>query len=118
VPQTGEVVHAPKIAPLDLEIRFAMTAAEIVARTRLETAWFAHSAKRVRVVRARVASPTGAASEPGRVLRVDHDGVLVACGDGAVLLVEVQPEGRSAMSATAWANGARFAQSPWPVSLA
>jgi len=118
VPQTGEVVHAPKIAPLDLEIRFAMTAAEIVARTRLETAWFAHSAKRVRVVRARVASPTGAASELGRVLRVDHDGVLVACGDGAVLLVEVQPEGRSAMSATAWANGARFAQSPWPVSLA
>jgi len=49
-------------------------------------------------------SPAGA---PGAVLAVDADGLLVACGDGAVRLTEVQPPGRPRMPARAWANGAR-----------
>lgn len=125
-PQTGEVVHAAKIGPDDLEIRFTMDAAAIVARTRLETAWFDMSGKRVRVLRARLVTSADQVdvSEreldrgPGRVLRVDRNGVVVECGDAAVLLVEVQPEGKSVMPASAWANGARIDTSTRFASLA
>lgn len=116
--QHGEVVHAAKIDASELRVRWGASARDIAALSRLETAWFSFSGKRMRVLRARVATHVVANAVPGRVLRVDHDGVLVACGDGAVLLSEVQPEGKSAMSAAAWANGARLAQSSSPVSLA
>ncbi|MFM8529658.1 MAG: methionyl-tRNA formyltransferase [Ilumatobacteraceae bacterium] len=116
--QNGEVVHAAKIDASELRVRWTASAHDISALARLETAWFSFSGKRIRVLRARAATATDANAAPGRVLRVDRDGVLVACGDGAVLLSEVQPEGKSAMSAAAWANGARLAQSSEPVSLA
>jgi methionyl-tRNA formyltransferase len=46
-------------------------------------------------------------------LRVSRDGVEVQCLDGVVRLVTVQPEGKSPMAASDWANGARL-----PASLA
>lgn len=42
--------------------------------------------------------------EPGTVLAA-ADRLLVACGDGALTLREVQPAGRSRMAAGAWARG-------------
>ncbi len=45
------------------------------------------------------------ASPPGTVRGIDFHGVLVRCGVGAVRLLEVQPSGRSRMSAEAWARG-------------
>jgi len=60
----------------------------------------------------RAAAAPGAAARggaaPGEVLAVDAAGVLVACGDGAVRLTEVQAAGRPRMAARAWANGARI----------
>lgn len=53
---------------------------------------------------ARVVSPPAAA--PGTVVSVS-DGVVVACGEGAVRLVEVQPEGRRRMDADAFVRGYR-----------
>jgi methionyl-tRNA formyltransferase len=40
-----------------------------------------------------------AAGEPGRVLRVDANGILVACGHGALRLVELQKPGGRRLSA-------------------
>ena len=40
-----------------------------------------------------------AAGTPGVVLRSDRNGILVAAGRGAVLLREVQPEGKRRMAA-------------------
>ena len=52
------------------------------------------------------ADPLGHASRPGRVLAADpSDGVLVSCGEGAVLLREVQPSGSRRMTAADWING-------------
>jgi methionyl-tRNA formyltransferase len=51
-----------------------------------------------------------AAGEPGEVLAVDADGLVVACGEGAVRLTEVQAAGKPRMPASAWANGARIRQ--------
>jgi methionyl-tRNA formyltransferase len=50
--------------------------------------------------------PPDEEAEPGTVLRADVDqGVLVATGEGSVLLAEVQPSGKRRMSAADWING-------------
>ena len=118
-PQRGEPTHAAKIEPSELQIRWAATAREIVALTKLETAWFMFGGKRVRLLAARVdegtvgntVGNTVGGTVAGTVMRTDADGVTVACGDGAVTLLTVQPEGKTAMSAAAWANGARLPSS-------
>jgi methionyl-tRNA formyltransferase len=46
----------------------------------------------------------------GTVLAVDADGLVIACGEGAVRLTEVQAAGKPRMGARAWANGARITQ--------
>ena len=47
----------------------------------------------------------GAAGEPGTVLDARDDGILVACGEGAVLIREVQPPGKRRMNAADWVRG-------------
>jgi len=56
----------------------------------------------LRVFRSSVEEGSGGA---GEVLSVDGEGPLVACGEGAVRLMEVQPEGRKIMSGSAYING-------------
>ena len=46
--------------------------------------------------------------EPGMISSVGRDGVVVGTADGALLLTHVQPAGKPAMRAEAWANGARL----------
>ena len=117
--QHGEPTHAAKILPSELQVQFTMNVREVVARTKLEAAWFVYLTKRVRVLRAQP-SPNllPAGSAPGDVLSVSPAGVEVACSDGAVLLVSVQPEGKNAMAAVDWANGARLGTSLAAASLA
>ncbi len=68
--------------------------------------------KRLKILATRVDPLSG---EPGIVLALDGDGPVVACGSGALRLLEVQPEGRPAMpgraflNGTAWATGQRLA---------
>ncbi|MFM8645298.1 MAG: methionyl-tRNA formyltransferase [Actinomycetota bacterium] len=121
--QQGEITHAAKIDPSELRIDWSSSARQIVALTRLEAAWFMHADKRVRLLAAQVASPVtdGSVSRGatgGTVHQVRADGVVVACGDGAVLITSVQPAGKNPMSAAAWANGARLTGSAQTASLA
>lgn len=60
---------------------------------------------RLKVWRARVGSGRGV---PGTLLSVDADGVAVATGDGALLLIEVQQEGGRALLAAEFARGHRL----------
>ncbi|MCR4819133.1 MAG: methionyl-tRNA formyltransferase [Fretibacterium sp.] len=46
---------------------------------------------------------------PGTVLRLDADGPVVACGAGALRLLEVQAPGKRRMKALDWARGLRLA---------
>lgn len=41
----------------------------------------------------------------GEVLAIDDDGMLVACGDGAVRIAEAKPAGRKRMTVGEWARG-------------
>ena len=59
--------------------------------------------KRLKVLSVRV-EPLDS-SVPGEVIALDGDGPLVACGAGALRLLEVQPEGRPAMPGKAFLNG-------------
>lgn len=58
--------------------------------------------KRLKVLSARVEQGSG---RPGEIVDLDGDGVLVACGEGALRLVDVQPEGRPAMQGRAFVVG-------------
>ena len=61
--------------------------------------------KTLKIHETRVAAGSGA---PGTLLCADP--VTVACGEGALQLVTVQPEGKPRMAAEAWLRGARLSQ--------
>ena len=46
-----------------------------------------------------------AAGQPGEILAADDKGLLIACGEGALLFGEVQPEGKARMAAAAFCRG-------------
>jgi methionyl-tRNA formyltransferase len=50
-----------------------------------------------------------AKGDPGTILRSDARGILVACGEGGLLLGMIQPEGRGRMHSSAFARGAALA---------
>jgi methionyl-tRNA formyltransferase len=60
----------------------------------------------VKLFGGRVASESITARiEPGAVLAIEADGMLVACGDGAVRVAIVQPAGKRRLTPREWASG-------------
>ncbi len=106
----GQVLFAPKLRKQDGEIDWTLGATEIHNRIRGFNPWpgcfcqVPGEGERVllKVHRAVVADGAG---EPGRVLDVGGNGPLVACGQGALRLLEVQPPGRKAMGGDAFLHG-------------
>ncbi|MCM2254810.1 MAG: methionyl-tRNA formyltransferase [Vicinamibacteria bacterium] len=95
----------------DAKMDFARPAKVLFDRLRGFTPWpgahTRHDGRLLKVLRAR---PEGGGGAPGEVLACDREGVVVACGENSGLrLLEVQPESRRAMAASAWAAGARLA---------
>ena len=58
----------------------------------------------LKIMRAEVVPGRG---EPGEVIEVSNDGIVVACGAGALALGEVVPEGRRRMTSVEFARGQR-----------
>jgi methionyl-tRNA formyltransferase len=98
-PQEGEVTYAEKIDPSEHQIEWRRPTTEVHRVIRAGEAWTTFRGKRLKVLRATL-SDDGLA--PGAV-----DGLRVGTGDGALELQEVQPEGKGAMAAADWRNGAR-----------
>ena len=70
-------------------------------------AWVEHGGTRLKLLRGRVADELDEFDvEPGTLL--DMPGLIVAAGQGAVELLQVQPAGRGPVSGTAFRNGARL----------
>jgi methionyl-tRNA formyltransferase len=93
-PQTGEPTYATKVDPAERELDWSAPALDVHRRVRVGGAWTTRHGTRLKVHRTHV-PPQG-------------DGPTVSAGDGLVELVEVQPEGKARMAATAWARGARW----------
>jgi len=70
-----------------------------------------HGGKTLKILAAAVAdgaeSP-GQQATPGEIAAVGKDGIVVVCGEGALRLERVQPEGGKAMDAWAYAQGRRI----------
>jgi methionyl-tRNA formyltransferase len=96
-PQIGDATYADKLTVDDHRLDWTCPAADIHRRVRLGNAWTTHGGRRLKVWRTAV-PPRG-------------DGPRVRAGDGEVELLEVQPEGKGRMAATAWARGARWTPS-------
>lgn len=99
---------APKIRPEDVVIDFGRSAREVADLVRSATpAPGAHTQFEGRRFKVHRAAPAdGFSGAPGELVDLG-DGPVVACGDGAVRLEVVQPEGRARMDGRAWANGHR-----------
>jgi methionyl-tRNA formyltransferase len=107
-PQPGEgATYAAKIDKAEAHIDFTRPAREVHNLIRglspLPGAWFgataAGKAERVKVLRAGVADGSGV---PGEVL---DDALTVACGSGAVRLLELQRAGKKPMGAAEFLRG-------------
>jgi methionyl-tRNA formyltransferase len=102
LPQEGTPTYAQKIEPADLFLDWARPAVELHRVVRLGRAWTTWRGRRLLVLAARVVE-----APPGELTPGQLQGDVVATCAGALRLLTVQPEGRSAMAGTEWVRGAR-----------
>lgn len=103
----------------DGELDFTAAARAVHDRARGFYPWpgafTALDGKRVKVHRTRVQARHGVLGAPGEVLSASAAGIVVACGEGAVRLEELQLDGKKRVEAAAFlaghplAPGMRFA---------
>ena len=102
-PQAGDATYADKLSVEEFRLdpqRGAEDLARVVrAGNPRPGAWFTTHGRRVKVWRAHTTD-----ARPGAIGTIDRDGALVTAR-GALVLDEVQPEGKRAMVATAWLAG-------------
>ena len=67
-------------------------------------AWGRINGVEVKLFGARVA-PRGSDRDAGDVIAIDGEGMLVACGGGAIRIAAVQPSGKRRLAPQQWANG-------------
>jgi methionyl-tRNA formyltransferase len=106
---------APKLEKGDGRIDWSRPARDIVNLVRGVNPWpgaYTHlEGKPLKVWKTAAAQPPGGATKgppaaPGTVLAASlHEGLLVACGDGAVALLAVQTEGKKPLSAPEFLRG-------------
>ena len=106
IPQRGAPTYADKLTVEEFALDWNRSADELARLVRAGNprpgAWTTDHGSRLKIWRARPLS-AGIDAPPGTVF--GH--TRVASGDGALELVEVQPEGRRVMPANAWLAGRR-----------
>lgn len=102
----NQATYAPLLEKSDGLIDWSQSAVEVARRVRGFTPWPGAigilGETRVQILEARAVEGRG---EVGRVGAVTADGVVVSCGEGALLLETVKPAGKRAMPAVAWVAG-------------
>lgn len=97
--------HAAKIEKEEGHVRWSDSARTIYDKFRAFDPWpgvFTDSLKLVDIARA------NGSGSPGSVLSVDDDGVVVACGEGALRVITVQRAGKPKMSAADYVRANRL----------
>lgn len=108
----AQATYAPALSRARAEIDWSWGAERIVNLVRgtnpTPGAYTFHRGKRLKILRAATAeNPGPPAGNPGQMVETCNDGLLVRAGAGAVLLLEVQPEGGRAMTGAEYARGYR-----------
>lgn len=110
-PQDGDrAVFAPKLRKEDGRIDFRRGAEEIANRIRGMYPWpccfcIDPDGERLRLLRARAEAGAGAA---GEIIDIGDEGPLVAAGEGALRLLELQPAGKRPIGGGEYCNGHRL----------
>lgn len=104
----SRATHAPRIRKHDARLDWSMSGARLAAMVRAYNPWpVAHgelAGESIRVFAARPAAANEAAA-PGTVLAGRGDGaVRVACGEGALDILELQSPGKRRLPAPEWLN--------------
>jgi methionyl-tRNA formyltransferase len=105
-PEDG-VTYASKLTPEDARIDWSMPAGAIRNRIRAFNprpgAWTSLNGKRLKIWSAELADSPSA--EPAGTLRAEGESLVAQTGGGKLRLLEVQPEGKSRMSAAEFVRG-------------
>ena len=111
VPQpqdSTQATHAPMLGKALSPIDWQKSAAALHNQVRGLNPWPGAETvllgRRLKIHRSRVAMDASSGMPPGTI-SVDAGHVLVSCGDGALELLEVQPEGKRAMNAMEYLRG-------------
>ncbi len=101
---------APKIAPDEGRIDWAMTATEIRNHIRAFAskpgAFTALGGEKLKIFRARIADFVETSAIPGEIVLVSpKDGLFVGTGDGVLEITELQPAGKKRMSSQDYLRG-------------
>ena len=104
----ADATYAPKLTREAGAVDFTRPALEVARHIRAYDprpgAWGRVRRADVKLFGARVA-PRTSSDVPGVVLDVDSEGMLVACGSGAVRILAVQPAGKRRLAPLEWAHG-------------
>ena len=104
-PEKG-VTYAQKLSKEEARIDWNESAAVIERKIRafnpVSAAWVEYQGKPMKIWRAEVVAQQGRA---GEVLSCSSDGLIVACGENALKITELQPSGSKRMDIAAFAAG-------------
>jgi methionyl-tRNA formyltransferase len=110
VPQPQEgVTYAAKISKEEAKLDFSLPAVQLARRVRAFNPFpGAHGQAGGVTVKIWHARPTDGQGAPGQVLAADAQGIVVACGEGALRLTELQKPGGKRLAAAEFLKGFSF----------
>jgi methionyl-tRNA formyltransferase len=119
---------APMLTKKDGWIDWSRPAREVHDRIRAMNPWpGAHTTlgdRRIKVHRSSPSAQEPSGAPPGQVIALDSDGIVVACAEGTLAILELQESGRNRVDARAFIRGRRIAvgdrfgaEEPWDEDL-
>ena len=105
-----KVTIAPKIDKAEAKLNWSRPARELFNRVRglamgPAASCVALGGVSLKIHRTRVKAETGRLGAPGTILSVSQAGIEVACGEGSLELLDVQPESRSRLAVSEYLKG-------------
>ena len=108
---------APIIQKEDGQLDFTQPAVELERRLRAFTPWpGAYTLLEGQAAQGAPHAGSPGKGAPGEVLAAGPEGLEVACGEGSLVLLEVQPEGKRVMRAAEFLSGRRMEPGSQPFS--
>jgi methionyl-tRNA formyltransferase len=108
----ARATYAPKIGKHEGHVDWSQPARAIYDKFRAFDPWPGLTAGELKLIDIKPAAGSG---QPGTILAIDDDGVVIAAGDGALRLITVQRPGKPRVAAADMARGGGWkAGSPLP----
>ncbi len=109
--QHDKATFTKKIKKEDKSIDWSQSAKKIHDKIRamhtINTCHTKFNGKLVKILKTKVAD-SNKKTKCGEILNINKDGICVCCGDKAILILSVKPEGKGEMSAYNWSLGAKI----------